>query len=111
MSTYQIIFCSCPNSTIAETIARTLVESRLAACVNMIPAIQSIYRWEEKVVSDNEILLIIKSTYACFAELSQTITHLHPYAIPEIVSVEVNQGSKLYLNWLSDNCKTVSDTI
>lgn len=105
MNDHCLVFCTCPNQNIAETIANKLVEQRLAACVNILPVVQSIYHWENKIVHDNEVMLIIKSMQHCFAELTQIIQSLHPYSIPEIISSPIQQGTALYLNWLSDNCK------
>ena len=105
MNEHCIILCACPNPSVAEIIAHKLVEQRLAACVNLISAMQSVYRWENKVVVDNEILLIIQSTSSCFDELSKVILSLHPYSIPEIISLPIQQGTVPYLTWLSDNCK------
>jgi periplasmic divalent cation tolerance protein len=107
MNEHCIVFCACPNQSVAEIIAHKLVEQRLAACVNLIPAMQSVYRWENKVVVDNEILLIIQSTTACFDELAKVILSLHPYNIPEIISSPIQQGTVPYLHWLTDNCKNI----
>lgn len=84
-------------------IADDLVKGRTAACVNIIPGITSVYRWKGDVCTDNELLLIIKSRKALFAEIQERILALHPYELPEIISCEVSDGSEQYLNWISDS--------
>jgi periplasmic divalent cation tolerance protein len=84
-------------------IADDLVKGRYAACVNMIPGITSIYGWKGDICKDNELLLIIKSRKALFAEIQDRIRALHPYEIPEIISCELSGGSEPYLSWISDS--------
>jgi periplasmic divalent cation tolerance protein len=80
--------------------ARTLVERGLASCVNVVPGVTSVYRWEEKILADSEQQLIIKTTAGRVAQLSQTLHELHPYAIPEFIVLPVTGGSDKYLNFL-----------
>jgi periplasmic divalent cation tolerance protein len=84
----------------ADTIARALVAERLAACVNVLPAVRSIYRWRGRVADDAECLLLIKSRRSRFAALAARVHALHPYEVPEVVALEIVEGSAPYLRWL-----------
>ncbi|HEY7351518.1 MAG TPA: divalent-cation tolerance protein CutA [Terriglobales bacterium] len=84
----------------ARRIAQELVERCLAACVNIVPRIHSVYRWKDKVESGEEHLLIIKSTRACITRLQAAIRELHSYELPECIVVSIEGGSPEYLNWI-----------
>ncbi len=84
-------------------IANVLIDEGLAACVNIVPGLTSIYKWQGKKETGTEVLLIIKSRSDCYARLESTITSLHPYELPEIISVPIQHGLKSYLDWI-DNC-------
>jgi periplasmic divalent cation tolerance protein len=88
----------------AGSLARSLVQERLAACVNVIPAIQSVYRWEGRVQDDQEALLVIKSVSGRVEELVSRLTELHPYDVPEALVLPVDGGSARYLEWVSEAC-------
>ncbi|SMC19172.1 divalent cation tolerance protein [Desulfacinum hydrothermale DSM 13146] len=81
-------------------IARALVEERLAACVNMIPTVRSIYSWQGQVCDDPEVLLVIKTRQAVFAQLEARIKELHSYEVAEIIALPVTAGSEDYLQWV-----------
>jgi periplasmic divalent cation tolerance protein len=87
----------------AQKIAHTLVERRLAACVNIVPQIESVYRWQGKVESAAEWLLVIKIQANAFESVRGAIKELHSYDLPECVMLEVAAGSKEYLNWIAEN--------
>jgi periplasmic divalent cation tolerance protein len=87
----------------ARKIARHLVEKRLAACVNIIPQIESIYRWEGKVDSSREWLLLVKTTDERFPAVRDAIHELHSYELPECVVLNIEDGSSEYLQWLTDS--------
>ncbi len=87
----------------AGKLARSLVEARLAACVNILAACQSVYRWQGDVQQDGEIPLIIKTTAELYPALESAIRQLHPYAVPEIVALEVVQGLPEYLSWVAES--------
>jgi periplasmic divalent cation tolerance protein len=102
---YCVVFVTVSSETEAKTIARALVEERLAACVNIIPGLTSIYRWEEKICEDRELLLVIKTKVEKVAALRDRIVHLHSYAVPEVIALPIAEGSARYLEWL-DSCLT-----
>ena len=87
----------------SKKLARHLVESRLAACVNITPPIRSIYRWKGKLADDREYLLLIKTSRGLFDALRDAILKIHTYATPEIVSLPITNGSVGYLKWLEDS--------
>ncbi|AKH21329.1 divalent-cation tolerance protein CutA [Sedimenticola thiotaurini] len=95
-----LIYCTCPDQESADRIAGQLVEQRLAACVSITAPIKSIYVWQDKLEKSEEYLLLIKSTQARYADLQQTIISLHPYELPEIIAVPVQQGLPAYLHWI-----------
>ncbi|MDD5323292.1 MAG: divalent-cation tolerance protein CutA [Methylococcales bacterium] len=104
MSTsYQIILCTCPDQNTAESIARLLVKDKLAACVNILPSITSIYTWHEQIESAQEHLLLIKANKTCYQMIEKKIKKQHPYEIPEIIAVPIENGLPEYLHWI-DSC-------
>ena len=98
---YIVVYVTAPNIETAHKIAETLVEKRLAACVNIIPKINSIYWWEGKIERDEEVLLIIKSRREIFEKLSMAIKEIHPYNVPEIIALPIIKGNKEYLEWIN----------
>ena len=94
-----MIFCTLPATEAGAALARTLVEEKLAACVNLSP-VRSLYSWEGKLCDDTEQLAIIKTTRERYAELAARIVALHPYDCPEILALPVEQGHPPYLGWV-----------
>jgi len=86
-------------------IARHLVEAKLAACVNITQPVESVYRWKGKLADDKEFLLLIKSTRALFPQIKAAISKIHSYHTPEIICLPIIDGSRNYLQWLSDSVK------
>jgi periplasmic divalent cation tolerance protein len=106
---FQIVFCTCPDEESAEVVANHLVDERLAACVNVMPNLRSVYRWHDEVKSDNEVLLIIKTMTDVYPELEQAIIDHHPYELPEVISVPITDGQTDYLAWIR-SCITIKET-
>ncbi len=104
-SEIQLALCTCPDESTADRLAETLVERKLAACVNMIPTVRSVYRWQGKVQRDGETLLLIKFAGHRAGQLKEAILEQHPYDTPEIVVVDISDGSADYLNWVLASCK------
>ena len=96
-----LVLCSCPDESAALDIARILVKEGLAACVNRLPAVTSIYRWEGRICEATEQLLVIKTTPARHEALEMRLKALHPYELPEIIAIPVVTGSSQYLAWLA----------
>ena len=99
---YYIFFCTVNKIEEGKHIARILVENKIAACVNIIQNILSIYEWKEKIEEDDEYLLIIKTTEEKSDLLIQKIKELHSYDEPEIIGFKIDKGSETYLNWIKD---------
>lgn len=97
-----IVFCTCTNEEEASRIASTIVEEHLAACVNVLPPVRSIYRWQGKVETASEILLLIKTSEERLAALEHRVQALHGYEVPEVIAVPIVSGSEKYLNWLRE---------
>ncbi len=92
---------TCPDDETAARIARTLVEEKLAACVNRIPGIASTYRWQGEIRQDTEVLLVIKTTRERFAALRDRLVELHPYEVPELIAMDIADGHPAYLDWIA----------
>ncbi|MBZ4192793.1 MAG: divalent-cation tolerance protein CutA [Candidatus Contendobacter sp.] len=98
-----VVYCTCPDQGVAERIAEAVVAERLAACVNLIPGVTSVYRWEGQLQRDAEWLLIIKTRSAVYPQLEARICQLHPYQVPEIIALPIQAGSAAYLDWIAAN--------
>ena len=103
MSNELLVLVTAPSQDDAGRIANALVEERLAACVNIVAAIDSVCRWEGRVSTDREALLIIKTTAARYEEIEQRVKQLHTYSTPEVIAIKIDRGSSDYLSWLSDS--------
>lgn len=96
----QAVLITAPNADCGASLAATLVEEGLAACVNLVPGVRSFYRWEGAVQDDNEVLLIAKTREALLPALTARVGALHPYDVPEVIALPITGGSERYLTWL-----------
>jgi periplasmic divalent cation tolerance protein len=108
MSEFIVVFVTVGSSKEGQRLAHALVEERLAACVNVIPHVQSVYRWEGKIEESEEELLVIKSRRELFSALEKRVRELHSYSVPEIVALPLVDGSAAYLKWLDEQVSGVS---
>ncbi|MFC2149878.1 divalent-cation tolerance protein CutA [Calditrichota bacterium] len=95
-----LVLVTVPNRELADRLADTVVSERLAACVNIIPGISSVYRWKETVQHDEEFLLMIKTTAHKFEALKERIVELHTYDLPEVLSFNASDGLEAYMDWV-----------
>ena len=100
MSDLQLVLTTAPDPLVAEAIARALVDAQLAACVSLLPGVTSVYRWQGQVETAREVQLLIKTRTANMGALMDEITRLHPYALPELISLPIDGGLPAYLEWL-----------
>ena len=105
LTALQIVLCTVPDRETGEQIASTLVSEQLAACVNIIPGITSIYRWKGTVVQDQEALLLIKTGRDVWQPLQARFRELHPYELPEIIAVPIHTGQTDYIQWITSCLK------
>jgi len=103
---YQLIFCTCPDLAVAERLAKLLVSEKLAACVNMLPGLTSVYQWRGEIETANEYLLMIKSKTEQYQAIENSIKTHHPNELPEIIAVSINQGLPEYLQWINSCVST-----
>ena len=103
MTDKRIVLTTTASEEEAQKIARHLVEHQIAACVNIVPHITSIYRWQNKVEEAREWLLIIKTTAAAFEDIRQAIAQLHSYEVPECICLAIEDGSANYLEWIAES--------
>ncbi len=104
---YIIVLCTINDINQAKEIARITVEEKLAACVNIIPEVTSIYFWNDEVTQDKEYLMLFKTRKMLFEELKFKILKLHPYDTPEVVSIKIDEGSKNYLDWIGSSTRDI----
>lgn len=95
-----IVFCTFSSAEEAENICTHLVNKHLAACCNIFPAVKSIYRWEDKLEKEQETFAIIKTSRKTYQILEKEIKMMHSYSVPEIISVEIKEGSSAYIDWI-----------
>lgn len=100
-----VIHCSCPDMATAGRIARALVEERLAACVQVLPEMMSIYSWRGEVQQETEVLLLAKTTRERLDALKARLDELHPYEVPELLALEAVDGLARYLGWIEQECQ------
>ncbi|GAB7126442.1 divalent-cation tolerance protein CutA [Silvimonas sp. JCM 19000] len=98
-----LVFCNCPDTAVASTLAQGIVAARLAACVNLLPEVRSVYRWQDRIETTTEVPLLIKTTRARYPALQDWLAAQHPYDVPEIIATPVVAGHAPYLHWLAAN--------
>ncbi len=100
-----VVFVTTPSKEVAEKLARILVEKRLAACINIVDGLKSIYWWKNKIEEDSEALMIIKTRLDLFNELVDEVKRNHPYTVPEVIALPIISGNKDYIEWLEEETK------
>lgn len=103
--TNSIVYITTPNVEAAKQLSYKLVDGKYAACVNIIPQLTSIYKWEGKMNEDSELLLMVKTTTDKVDDLSKFVRENHPYSVPEVISVKIDNGNVDYLNWVTNSIK------
>ncbi|KPD23057.1 divalent-cation tolerance protein CutA [Idiomarina zobellii] len=101
----KLFYCTTDSQSSANELAASIVEQQLAACVNIIPGITSVYHWNNEIQHDQEWLLLIKTTDDMSKALKEAIMKIHPYDSPELISVDVTDGLPDYLQWVQDTVK------
>lgn len=102
---YIVVLVTAPDTDVAKQLARTLTSSKKAACVNILPGINSLYWWQGKLTEENEVLLLIKTRAELYNEIATLVKSVHPYRVPEIIALPIVFGSPEYLDWLSETTK------
>ena len=102
---YQIALCTAPDKSTAEKLAKMMVQEKLAACVNIVPNISSIYQWQDQIEQEPEVLMIIKTESRLIADIGDLLEQEHPYEVPELISCNIEQASGSYLHWLAESLK------
>jgi len=97
-----VVLITAPDTEVGERLGRALVGERLAACVNIVPGVTSLYRWDGEVQRSGEVLLLVKSTVDAFERLRDRVKELHPYDVPEIIDLPVRRGEARYLEWVRE---------
>jgi len=102
----RIVLITAPDADTGTRLARALVDERLAACVNLVPGIRSIYRWEGAIEEGDEVLMVVKTRAARCAALAARVSDLHPYDVPEVLELPTVGGSPAYLDWVREESRT-----
>jgi len=103
---FFVVLCTCPDLQTAQRLGCALVEASLVACVNVVPALRSIYRWQGSVQEEEEVLMILKTTAGRLDAARALLVQLHPYDVPEFVALAVADGHHPYLQWVADSTRT-----
>jgi len=103
-SAFQIVLVTAPDRKVARALARAALAERLIACANLLPGVESHYRWQGKIEQGREVLLVLKTRKTCVRALEQLILRRHPYDTPEFLVLDVRAGNRRYLEWIRGNC-------
>lgn len=101
----RLVLTTCPDDQVARRLARELIEAGLAACVNVVPGLTSIYRWQGIVEEGSEVLLLIKTTIGRYGDVESFIRERHPYRLAEIIAVDLSAGLPAYLAWIGESVR------
>lgn len=100
-----VVLVTAPNQEVARSLARTLVEESLVACANILPGIESVYRWKGEICEDSEVLVILKTGASRLSALASRVKELHPYELPEVLALPAAGGLSAYLSWVLENSR------
>ncbi len=100
MTDYIVVFVTAASEKEGERIAQALLKERLAACVNIVPGLKSVFRWKGKISTEEEVLLLIKTKDTLFEKLKKRVIELHSYEVPEVIALGILAGNEKYLDWL-----------
>lgn len=109
MQSMRVILCNVPDEETGRAIANALLARRLAACVNLLPGVQSIYRWQGAIQEAREVTMVIKTVASRYQEIEQTIRSLHPYELPEIIGLPISDGLTAYMDWVNAETRNEQD--
>lgn len=101
-----VVLITVPPGEAADKVSRRILEEKLAACVNQVPQVRSLYWWEGKIHDDAETLLVVKTTRSLFPRLVQAVKNVHPYEVPEVIALPILEGSESYLKWIAEATRT-----
>ncbi len=104
-SNHLMVFCTCPDEQTARHLAEAVVEAKLAACVNILPGVTSVFYWEGEAQSEQEHLLVIKTSDIAYSRLESRLVELHPYELPEVIAVGIERGLAGFLDWIRDETR------
>lgn len=107
MHKLRLVFCTFPDAATARKTGTVIIEKQLAACMNLIPAVESIYRWQGKVEASSEVLAIFKTSAAAYLDFERELATLHPYEVPEILAIEPTGVSENYASWVMENSRAL----
>lgn len=97
---YQLLFSTCPTMDVAKKLAHSLLEKHLAACVNIVPHLESVFEWQNEIVTESEVLLLMKTRREHYAAIEQLLLQQHPYEVPELIALPIENGLSRYLAWI-----------
>lgn len=97
-----MVFVTTPSEKVAEDIAKLLVQEGLAACVNIVREVRSIYKWQGRIEDEKEVLMVIKTRSSLFDRLKERVKQIHPYSVPEVIALPIEKGIEPYLKWVEE---------